>query len=552
MKTTLARFSKIRNHIQKLFTDVMKQLQKYICFLYLAAIGISFQVSAQYTKIQEQEKKEIDTKFLKLKKQLAAAIKDGSSSLIAQKYLQLGTFYKDASMYNEAIVQYNNALFLVKEEDTLRVRLHNEIGKIYVSSKNNDKAKEYFNEGIAISLVSKYVRGEAVAKGLLGSCYEKEGAYLKALSYQKESLELFRQLKDPEGIAVVQESMGSIYEDLEQYELAYSFFEKAYTYFEKTEKTGTINVLNNLGDVNRKTGNYTSALEYTTKAYNLATLYRDMYQLRSAHKDLSKTYAFMGDYQKAFGHLLESEQINEELISSQNIHQLNTLQTVYETKQKEAQISLLLQQKKTSRAHQSLLLVSFGAILLLAGISLFYYTRKRKERSKLQEYKQRILKAELEKKAIEEKNLQREVHLKTATLSRYSLHLSQKNKILSDLSSTLTNIASRKNMDVHTNIKKLAKEINFDLRQEKEWDEFNNFFREIHPEFSKKLSSLSEERLSPAELRLGMLLRLNLSSKEIASILRVTPDSVRVARYRLRKKLPIDQKEELANFMIAL
>ena len=107
-------------------------------------------------------------------------------------------------------------------------------------------------------------------------------------------------------------------------------------------------------------------------------------------------------------------------------------------------------------------------------------------------------------------------------------------------------------MDTSSKIKELVKEIDFNLKQEQEWDEFMTFFKEIHPEFIKKLSALSENSLSPAELRLGMLLRLNLSSKEIASILRVTPDSVRVARYRLRKKLPIDQKDELVNFMIEL
>ena len=178
--------------------------------------------------------------------------------------------------------------------------------------------------------------------------------------------------------------------------------------------------------------------------------------------------------------------------------------------------------------------------------------RKRKAKLKLQEYKQRTLRAELDKKAIEEKNLQREVQLKTASLSRYSLHLSQKNKILLDMSNTLRNMVSRKHMNTSAKMKELVKEIDFNLKQEQEWDEFMSFFKEIHPEFIKKLSALSKNSLSPAELRLGMLLRLNLSSKEIASILRVTPDSVRVARYRLRKKLPIDQKEELVNFMIEL
>ncbi len=529
----------------------MRRIQKPVFSIYVALFAAVFNLHAQYDSVQEK-KQQIDAVFKSLKQEVKASQKKGNRYNTAQKYLKLGKFYQNARMYNEAIDQFNNALALINEKDTLAVHFKNEIGKIYLSLKNTNKAKEYFDESIYISSISKYVKGDALSKGLLGSYYEKEGKYLEALKYQQESLKLFVQLNDDEGVAMVNENIGSVYEDLEQYELAYEYFKKSEKYFQKTNDKGLISVFNNLGDVNRKTGKYTQAIEYSTKAHRLALEYMDKYQVKSANKDLSKAYALTGNFKEAFEYLLKSERINEELTSSQNIQQLNTLQTVYETQQKEAQIDLLLQQKKTSRANQDLLLVSFGATLLIVGFLFFYFKRKRKENSKLQEYKQRTLKAEIEKKEIEEKNLQHAVHVKTSTLSRYSLHLSQKNKMLSDLSVTLTNIAARKNVDAHSKIKSIAKEINFHLKQEREWDEFNNFFKEIHPEFVKKLSSLSQDNLSPAELRLGMLLRLNLSSKEIASILRVTPDSVRVARYRLRKKLPIDQKEELVNFMIAL
>ncbi|WP_271765658.1 tetratricopeptide repeat protein [Aquimarina algiphila] len=527
----------------------MKQLQRFIFLVYFFVATIPFCFGAQSDLVEQQQ---IDKVLLSLKLELETAKKDSASVITAQKHLQLGKYYQKARVYNEALEQYNNALTLVQKYDTLAVFLKNEIGVIYLSLKNSSKAKDYFNESILISSRIKYVKGEAKARSFLGSCYEKEGEYLEALQYQKESLSLFKKLGNKEGLAIVNENIGSIYEDLEQYNLAYEYFKKADEYFKKINENSRIGVLNNLGDINRKTGNYSVALTYTNNAYKLAVQFQDMYELKSAHKDLSKTYGLIGDFKKAFDHLLEAERINEELISSQNINQLNTLQAVYETKQKETQINSLLQQKKISRANQDLLLVIFGTTVLMVGILFVYFRRKRKENLKLQKYKQRMLKAELEKKAFEEKNLQHEVHVKTSALSRYSLHISQKNKILSDLSLTLTNMVDRKNIDVNANIKKLIKEINFNLHQEREWVEFNNFFEEIHPDFIKKLSLLSEENLSPAELRLGMLLRLNLSSKEIASILRVTPDSVRVARYRLRKKLPIDQKEELVSFMIAL
>lgn len=530
----------------------MKLTQGSFFLLYILTIYFCCNTVAQTTNIYTEKKQKIDSVFSSLRRELRIAQDNDIPYITAKKHLQLGDFYSKARIYNEAIEQYNNGLDLIKEKDTLTTLLKNEIGKIYLSLKNRSKAKKYFVESISISSRYGYMKGEALAKKLLGSCFEKEGRYLEALKYQQESLDLFKKLEDKKGIALVNENIGSIYEDLEQYDLAYKYFQKSYEYFEEIDKNEKISILNNLGDINRKTGKYTEALWYTYKAYQLAVNIQDMYQLKSAHKDLSKTYKFMKDFEKALDHLLESERINEMLISLQNTNQLNTLQIVYETKQNEAQINLLLQKQETSQVYQELLIVVLGTILFIVGALFLYLRRKRKENVKLQEYKQRTLKAELEKKAIEEKNLQHEVYVKTSALSRYSLHLSQKNKILSDLSFTLTNIANRKNIDVHANIKKIVKEINFNLRQEHEWNEFNNFFKEIHPDFLKNLSSLSVENLSPAELRLGMLLRLNLSSKEIASILRVTPDSVRVARYRLRKKLPIDQKDELVNFMIAL
>lgn len=473
---------------------------------------------------------------------------------IAEAYLKLGEYYHSLGLFSEATEQYNLALNQLGTalNDPLFITLNNNIGRVYLALNKFELAEQYFTESMKSARELKYDAGLASSLGLLGASHEKQSEYTEALEDQFQSLSLFQKLKDSTGIARTNENIGSIYEDLEEYDKAYLYFKKAYTFFKGSFSIEESNVLNNLGDVFRKTKDYTKALEFTVKSLNLAEEINDLHQLESAHKDLSKTYALMGDYEKAHSHLLSASEFNNQMITSQNSDQLNVLQTIFETNKKEAEIELLKEQGKVSRANQNVLWVALFAIAAILTILYFYLGRKKEAKIKLQEYKQRMLKAELEKKAIEEKNLQREVQLKTSSLSRYSLHLSQKNKILLDLSSTLTNIASRKNMNTSEKIKTLVKEIDHNLKEENEWDEFMSFFKEIHPEFIKKLSSLSENSLSPAELRLGMLLRLNLSSKEIASILRVTPDSVRVARYRLRKKLPIDQKEELVNFMVDL
>lgn len=477
-----------------------------------------------------------------------------NSKQIADAYLNLGEYYHALALYTEAIAQYNFALEQLESnlQDPIFTKLNNNIGEVYLSLNNFEQAEQHFEESRQASERLKDDKGLAISLGLLGDSHEKQAEYEDALQDQRRSLELFQKLEDDHGVAITNENIGSIYEDLEEFGLAYEYFKKAYHYLQDSQSTEEINVLNNLGDSFRKRGDYQPGLEYTTKALELAKQLNDLHQLESAYKDLSKNYALMGNYQDAHENLLLAEKYNNEMLKAQNYDQLNVLQTIYETNKKEAEIELLKEQNKVSVANQNLLWVALFAIAVIFILLYYYMGRKRKAKLKIQEYKQRMLKAELDKKAIEEKNLQQEVQLKAASLSRYSLHLSQKNKILLDMSNTLRNMVTRKHMNMSEKIKELVKEIDFNLKQEQEWDEFMTFFKEIHPDFIKKLSALSKNSLSPAELRLGMLLRLNLSSKEIASILRVTPDSVRVARYRLRKKLPIDQKEELVNFMIEL
>ncbi|WP_318343650.1 tetratricopeptide repeat protein [Flagellimonas baculiformis] len=529
----------------------MKKVFGFVYVVVLATVLVQSVGLAQQANRTNSNIGTPDSTFHALQKRLEES---KSPIQIAEAHLHLGEYYHSFGLYSEAMEEYNQALEQLGTElaDPLFLLLNIHIGKVYLSLNNFELAEQHFEETKKSAIRIKDDHGLAVSLGLLGASHEKQGEYEDALKDQKASLSLFEKLGDPHGVAMTNENIGSIYEDLEQFELAYQFFHRAYDYLKGSKSVEEVNVLNNLGDTFRKTGKYVAALEETSKALNIAKELNDLHQMESAHKDLSKTYALMGNYEKAHAHLLQAEEFNSAMLRSQNTDQLNVLQTIYETNKKEAEIQLLKEQNKVSVANQNLLWVALFAIVAILTIGYNFLGRKRKAKLKIQEYKQRMLKAELEKKAIEEKNLQDEVQLKTASLSRYSLHLSQKNKILLDLANTLRNIAARKNMDTSRKIKELVKEIDFNLQQEQEWDEFMVFFKEIHPEFIKKLSSLSENSLSPAELRLGMLLRLNLSSKEIASILRVTPDSVRVARHRLRKKLPIDQKEELVNFMIDL
>ncbi|WP_417884858.1 tetratricopeptide repeat protein [Zunongwangia sp.] len=492
-----------------------------------------------------------DSIFFEYKRQLTQAKLDGNIFQVAKKQVHLGDYYQSVEINTQAIERYNDALSVLKDQfSEFQVIIKNKIGLSYIELKNYAKSREYLNESILISEKNNFTEQLAFAESLLGTTFEKETDYLRALKHQNKSLQLYLDLKNEIGIGTVYENIGSVYEDIEQYNKALNFFIKSNKLFSDLESSARVNVVNNIADIYRKTGRLKEALHFTNKALQLAEFYKDNHQIESAHKDLSKVYVLLGDYKKAFSHLSIYKKLQEAGFYSQNFKQLNALQTIYDTQEKESEIALLKQQNKVSEANQNLLIIGGTLLILVIGGVFYFYNKKRKETARVQVYEQKLLEVELEKKSIEEKKLQDEIHLKTASLSKYSLNMAQKNKMIAEASSTLQNLALRSSMDPIPKIKSLAKELNKSLADEEEWDEFLSFFQEIHPQFIKNLSEISNSKLSSTELRLAMLLRLNLSSKEIAAILRVTPDSVRVARYRLRKKLPIEQKQELVNFML--
>ncbi|MGF7138335.1 response regulator [Roseimarinus sediminis] len=80
------------------------------------------------------------------------------------------------------------------------------------------------------------------------------------------------------------------------------------------------------------------------------------------------------------------------------------------------------------------------------------------------------------------------------------------------------------------------------------WELFQDYFQNVHPGFSEALLR-SYPKLSSEEIKLCHFLRLNMSSKEIASLTNKAMSSVDIARYRLRKKLKIEHEVKLHEFL---
>lgn len=153
---------------------------------------------------------------------------------------------------------------------------------------------------------------------------------------------------------------------------------------------------------------------------------------------------------------------------------------------------------------------------------------------------------------IRNEQLQTELENKGRELTNLAMNIVYKNELLQRLREEIHQIKDDGGRKLSEDrLKKIQKVIDDGMSDEHDWNLFENSFNETHESFFKKLKHDHPE-LVPNDVKLCAYLRMNMSSKEIASLLNITLRSVEIRRYRLRKKLDIPQSKNLVEFLMEL
>jgi tetratricopeptide (TPR) repeat protein len=370
---------------------------------------------------------------------------------------------------------------------------------------------------------------------------------------------LFQKEGSKADMAFVMENIGSIYEDLGRYDSAFFFFQSSYRYNLAAEDSlALIGSLNNLGDVFRKSGQQDSALFYSEQALQLSERLSNSYQKRGALIDLAKAHEVFGNYQFAFAYLEQARQLSELIFSEEAARQLAVKEVQYEVNQKLAQIAQLEQLKESDAKIRWLLITLLLILSLLAWVMINRQKIKIQSnkallhrQNELLEIKERLIATEKDNINLLEARMATEVAAQSKALTAQTLHVIDKNQMLEEIQAKLKKILEEDPKEQKKKIRNLIKQIDFNFSQDTDWDDFKHSFEKVHQEFFKKLNQSAHE-LTPGELKLASLMRMNLSSKEIASTLGISPESLRISRYRLRKKLKLEKGESLQQFLLCI
>ena len=214
----------------------------------------------------------------------------------------------------------------------------------------------------------------------------------------------------------------------------------------------------------------------------------------------------------------------------------------------------MISKQKTMLEKRKLTITLISSVfIILMGIclSIIFYQKKKQQSIIKESEKEALRKQLIYEKSIQQ--IQEEKHkelldAKVREVTSYSLLLSNKNNVLQEIlqkAGKSSGIDGNEDEDFSDNIIDIVRK---NLNTEVESQKFIHHFNEVHPEFFSKLKSICRD-LTENNLRMCAYFKMGISMKQVAVILNVSTETVKNARYRLKKKLMLTKDDSLDDFV---
>lgn len=424
----------------------------------------------------------------------------------ADALLKIGDVFSMQNNFENAIQYYQQAIMLYKKHNDKHWGnfTTQKVASAYLSLGEIEKADSIIDQSILISdsLGAIQILSEGFAKK--GDILFEKGDYKQAINYFDNALQTNKEAADSTFIATQNISIGRCYQAL--------------------------------GDHVKARNYYLSVLPITQKM--------DVKEnLRTIYLQLSKLYEHENNDHMAYSYFKKYTEVINQIYNQESARQIADMQTKYDTEQKEREIDVqnqkitILEQKAEIQNLVRMRLIVSIIVVIFVFLLLFYVFLLRTKRKRL-------------KQQLENERLVHELDLKKRELTTHALHIIQKNELLENLQNKVAEIEKNQNVQVgvYGEIKRIIKA---NKMIERDWDNFKSVFEQVNPTFFSRLKA-QYPNISSNELRMAAMMKMNLNTKEMASILNITPDSVKKARYRMRKKLHLEAEAKVEDYLINL
>ena len=404
-------------------------------------------------------------------------------------------------------------IFKIHNDSVLLASAYNSRGIIHAHLNETEQADHFLKMALRINRQKKNLK--AVAANLNNLCIYK-GELMEKRGYLKEALIINKNLNAQWAIAENLNNMGKQYLYDKQYERALQVLEEAHNMAAEIDAKGLI------------CDNY----EYSAEIYEALGNYKKAYEKQVALQKLS----------------LEIQSVNKLWAIERNVSQKQLRETQFEAEKQEQQYQM--------RLWTSYMASGLTMLLLIIILTLFLFQRyKRRKKIELIQAKMHIAqsdneiaKLKLQQQEIEMANIQQALEASRKETTDVAVFMQSRNELLDKIYDQIKLCYKMDASEVNTNLKR----INAFIKQNQATDKTNSSILQIidqrSQEFVERLVQ-KHPNLTQGERHLATLLRVDISTKDIAILTGINPKSINMNRYRLRKSLNLAPDVELTTYL---
>lgn len=474
---------------------------------------------------------------------LANTIKYKDSVGIALAYDFKGTINQNKGYYSIALENVLKGLGIFEKlGDSIRIADgYNHLATLELSLGNFQKGINYNQKALNIYEANgdKYYQAQALND--IGIMLMHLKQYNDAISYYEKSLELSKKNKIVSIQAATLSNFGTLFLELKEYNKAIDYLNQSILLSKSVNAKRRIAISENkLAQVYLLKSDPGKAIDHATEAKKYAETNQNISIKRVALRNLSKGFEQKNQFPLALENYKAFKILSDSILNEEKVNKIEELRVQFDTQTKEAEIALqseeikvLKIQAKNDRLTKIIFGIGMFSFSTISGLLYFGFTQ-RIRRNKIEHEKQEAI-------------YKQEIEYKKKELTSQTLHLVKKSTFIQELKENLKKIKRSPDL-FKVEFRRLVLLLERQSVEDQDWEVFKSYFSEVHNNFDDKLRFIAKD-VTDKEIRLASFLRMKLTTKEIASILNVLPDSVLKSKYRLKKKLRLDKQQDLAGFL---
>lgn len=476
---------------------------------------------------------------------------------IAVDYGEMASVYSTMSNYEKSVSYLLKGIEILKQEKEPEKlpALEQKLANTYLAQRNFKFAIDLYKDCLKDFKRLGQMKNYYLTLVNLAEARIHIDDYIGAKNALAEAVKGLEEFGDKSMIGICYAKLGNTEENLKNHAKALAAYKKGIDILIQAKSNRAVRIVSEYLDLLNKDKNYKESTDVIalTERSGLFNISPDEDRMLYK-KSVGDAYSGNNNNAAAIKAYQEAINMKDSLAATEREMAIREVQAKFQTElQREKNISLEAKNKileKDLKTERTLTWLYFTCALsviivtLLAFRSVHFKNRLQKEQLKNMEAEKNMIQQQhqheqelidAQREIIDEK--QREL---TTTALR-----------MANFQDGVTQIIDKCSSGEIAKISDMKKELQLLAKQEDYWKQFETRFNNVHPEFGNSLQ-MRFSKLTKNDIEFCSLLKLNLSNKEIASLLQISHESAITKKYRIKKKMEINDDEEFERLLMEM